>query len=116
MKASEYYPYESTVIKRVIKLKGGELSESDFDRIFSGHKRIELSREARRASKHKCRFKDYLRPMKLRFNPVKMDDGCPVLPMHKGMQQSFLALCFWMVTEGEIAREMRDDTVYYSLT
>ena len=113
MKASEYFPKESETLRRVIKLKGGALSEDDFDRIFNGHKRIELSREARRAHPNKCRFKDYLRPLKVRFGNCTI--GSPVIPLHRGLQQSFLMLCFLMVKDGEINRELKGDIVYYSL-
>ena len=104
---SEWYPTEATILKRVIKLKGGKLHESDFARIFNELKRIKLPA----GSKHT--FQDSFRKVRMYFRLTKRHS--PIMGIFGGLQQQFLYLAQAMKKEGKINITHTTRGVFYSI-
>jgi len=105
---SEWYPYEAKILTRMIKLKGGELLEADFDRIFGEMKRLDLG-----PGKHP-RYKMTMRSMSRFYFGLTTRDS-PVMGILQGLQQQFLYLAQDMYHEGKINVSSNDQGIVYSL-
>jgi len=104
---SEWYPDEATILKRVIKLKGGKLHESDFDRIFNEMKKLDRGLKAR------PRYQMQFRAVKLRWGLTTRHSPC--MGLLQGLQQQFLALAQDMKREGKLNITHTTKGVFYSI-
>ncbi len=105
---SEWYPQEATILKRVIKLKGGKLHESDFDRIFNEMKKIDRGPGIR--PRYRAQFRSLGR---MYFGLMTLNSPCMGL-LH-GLQQQFLALAQDMKQEGKLNITHTTKGVFYSI-